>query len=122
MPCCVPNCRTGYRRTKYFPDKVTLPLFSFPSNEERRRAWIEAIPRPQPWNPTKESRVCSAHFPPEDIKTRDIIKCGFDTIVIPLERPCLVDTAWQSHPSSQVTSIYNGHLKTKSRFLNRCIF
>ena len=33
---------------------------SFP--EEKRKQWINAIKRKEPWTPTQSSRVCSLHF------------------------------------------------------------
>ncbi|KAK8774475.1 hypothetical protein V5799_011008 [Amblyomma americanum] len=54
MPfCCVPHCmnhsRNGWR------------LFCFPRDPGRRRLWSAMVQR-ENWQPTKASRVCSAHF------------------------------------------------------------
>jgi hypothetical protein len=35
-------------------------VISFP--EEKRKQWINAIKRKEPWTPTQSSRVCSLHF------------------------------------------------------------
>lgn len=43
-----------------------LCFFSFPSKEEERRKWVNAVKRKN-WKPSKTSRICSAHFREEDI-------------------------------------------------------
>ena len=65
--CCVPFCKSGYssvRRTK----KKT-GFFQFPSNAERKAAWIRAIHRKN-FVPSTYSRVCSIHFKEEDFVTQ----------------------------------------------------
>jgi hypothetical protein len=58
--CCVPGCsrRAGTNLTSQ------VKLFCFPSKERypvRHQAWIRAIRRDQ-FTPTKDTRVCNAHF------------------------------------------------------------
>lgn len=44
-----------------------LFLFSFPSNgKKERREWVIAVRRKN-WEPSKTSRICSAHFREEDL-------------------------------------------------------
>ncbi|KAG8259722.1 hypothetical protein J6590_008758 [Homalodisca vitripennis] len=43
-----------------------LPTAGFPSDETLRQKWIIAVKR-KDWEPTKFSKLCSAHFREEDI-------------------------------------------------------
>ena len=54
ITCCVYQChnRQGKPNTRFF---------SFPKDEERKGKWIAAIRRDN-WQPSKYSKVCSAHF------------------------------------------------------------
>lgn len=90
--CCVPFCRTGYRPTKEFPEKITLPLFKFPNDAELKKKWIKAIPRAN-FSPTTGSRVCSAHFHPECIKTADTFVVDSQTTSLKLEKTRLLHDA-----------------------------
>jgi hypothetical protein len=61
MVCCVaPNCsnNTGMRA----PNKVKISFFSFPFHPKFRQLWINHIRREKEWEPTRYSRLCSAHF------------------------------------------------------------
>ena len=101
MPvCCVPNCRTGYAPSKKFPNRITLPLFRFPSGDDDearqlRSSWIQEIPR-QDWSPNNQSRVCSAHFRPEEVLQEEVVTVGTDKVVSQLIRPKLVNNAASS--------------------------
>lgn len=53
--CCVPNCNSRYSKAK------KVKLFRFPSNPERRHAWIRAIRRKK-WLPNRHTRICQFHF------------------------------------------------------------
>lgn len=41
-------------------------MFSFPNNEDARKAWARAIPR-ENFVPSMNSKVCERHFSPDDI-------------------------------------------------------
>ncbi|XP_069687116.1 zinc finger protein 79-like isoform X2 [Periplaneta americana] len=61
--CCVVGCSNTYNNT----DDVIFYTFPTKSTEvERRKLWIRAVNRRRPdgsqWEPTKSSRICSAHF------------------------------------------------------------
>ncbi|XP_039290476.1 THAP domain-containing protein 6-like [Nilaparvata lugens] len=43
-----------------------ITFHSFPKNEDLRRKWIIATKR-KDWEPTKYSKICSAHFREDDI-------------------------------------------------------
>ncbi|XP_069705043.1 zinc finger protein 665-like isoform X2 [Periplaneta americana] len=58
--CSVPGCKTNYG-TKY------KSVFSFPSEEERRCTWLQAISR-KDFTVTKCSGVCIDHFRESDIE------------------------------------------------------
>ncbi|KAH7966616.1 hypothetical protein HPB49_018030 [Dermacentor silvarum] len=58
--CCVPRCHGNYTA------ECKAHVFRFPRYDELLMKWIRAIPR-QDFCPTRNSRVCEAHFSPEDI-------------------------------------------------------
>ncbi|XP_055939658.1 THAP domain-containing protein 2-like [Argiope bruennichi] len=87
--CCVPNCKSNY--TKNSPN---ISVFSFPRDENTRRAWISAIKRDN-FVPTKYSKVCAKHFPENQFLT---VREAFNTstgelIQVPMEYKRLVPGA-----------------------------
>jgi hypothetical protein len=55
--CCIVGCAQRQNKAKY------ISLHRIPSfPEEKRKQWINAIKRKEPWTPTQSSRVCSLHF------------------------------------------------------------
>ncbi|XP_065206860.1 THAP domain-containing protein 5-like [Planococcus citri] len=66
MKCSAPLCRGNYSTG----EKVSV--FKFPANDDLRKKWIAALKREKTFVPSKCSRVCEKHFPPEDIE-RDLI-------------------------------------------------
>ncbi|XP_039299305.1 peroxynitrite isomerase THAP4 isoform X2 [Nilaparvata lugens] len=65
MMCCVVGCSNSYRNT----EGKSIIFYSFPWRPyeiERREEWISNIRRTNedgtPWQPTKNSRVCSENF------------------------------------------------------------
>ncbi|XP_055928658.1 uncharacterized protein LOC129959790 [Argiope bruennichi] len=87
--CCVPNCKSNY--TKNSPN---ISVFSFPKDENTRRAWISAIKRDN-FVPTKYSKVCAKHFPENQFLT---VREAFNTstgelIQVPMEYKRLVPGA-----------------------------
>ncbi|XP_043677951.1 THAP domain-containing protein 1-like [Vespula pensylvanica] len=62
--CSVYGCNNRYSKEKKFQ------FFTFPfKNEHRLAAWITAVNR-KDWKPSKASRICSAHFKPQDFLHR----------------------------------------------------
>lgn len=61
--CSVPLCKSGYSSQRRKTKKIHF--FQFPTDPERRRAWIRAIRRTG-FIPTKYSKVCSQHFTADD--------------------------------------------------------
>ncbi|KAF2349488.1 Zinc finger C2CH-type [Trinorchestia longiramus] len=39
-----------------------LSFFNFPDNKEQRARWISAIQKPEGWQPSPNSKICSVHF------------------------------------------------------------
>ena len=62
--CCAPNCTSG--DVDCIEDVV---FHKFPPNEDRKKIWIEKIPR-RDWTPPKEPRLCSKHFTEDCYKTK----------------------------------------------------
>ncbi|XP_064472387.1 uncharacterized protein LOC135386403 [Ornithodoros turicata] len=65
--CCVVNCHNNVDSAKRVDTPITF--HSFPGKwyeTARREAWITAVrrkdPDGSPWQPTKKTRICSAHF------------------------------------------------------------
>uniref|UniRef100_A0A224Z926 THAP domain-containing protein 11-like n=1 Tax=Rhipicephalus zambeziensis TaxID=60191 RepID=A0A224Z926_9ACAR len=61
--CCVVGCSNTYKKSP------GTHFYTFPvlfHERERRRRWIAAVRRRRedgsPWEPTKNSRICSQHF------------------------------------------------------------
>jgi hypothetical protein len=55
--CCIVGCAQRQNKAK------NISLHRIPSfPEEKRKQWINAIKRKEPWTPTQSSCVCSLHF------------------------------------------------------------
>ena len=55
--CYIVGCAQRQNKAK------NISLHRIPSfPEEKRKQWINAIKRKEPWTPTQFSRVCSLHF------------------------------------------------------------
>ena len=55
--CAVPGC-----------DGADPGRYQFPKDSDLNRKWRIAIKRSQPWKPSEYSRVCGAHFKPDDFR------------------------------------------------------
>ncbi|KAJ7991944.1 hypothetical protein DPEC_G00289110 [Dallia pectoralis] len=53
--CCAVGCKTRV-------GTEGLRFYRIPLDLDRRRRWLVALRRGDSWSPTKDSRVCSAHF------------------------------------------------------------
>ncbi|XP_014781727.1 THAP domain-containing protein 2 isoform X1 [Octopus bimaculoides] len=64
--CCVPMCKNDAR---YDHDKI-LSFHSFPKDEKLRKEWTSKIKRDEGplFRIRKHTKVCSAHFRPDDFK------------------------------------------------------
>lgn len=54
--CCIPNCKSNY-----YSNEGYVPLFTFPSDENKLALWKKKIPR-KDYNVTKNMGVCIKHF------------------------------------------------------------
>ncbi|XP_077511431.1 THAP domain-containing protein 1-like isoform X1 [Amblyomma americanum] len=61
--CCVVGCSNTYKNS---PGTHFYKFPVLPHEQERRRRWIGAVRRRRedgsPWEPTKNTRICSKHF------------------------------------------------------------
>jgi hypothetical protein len=65
--CFVPGCNSNYDWVlKTTEDNRGMNIFKFPKNEERKQAWLKAIPRDD-FTPSSSSVVCQLHFHSTDI-------------------------------------------------------
>ncbi|XP_044262768.1 uncharacterized protein LOC123010130 [Tribolium madens] len=75
--CCVPGCNSNYDSTlKAKQNNRSISVFKFPKNEQRKQAWIKAIPRCKgmeeyqsigDFEPSSSSVVCQLHFNFNDV-------------------------------------------------------
>ena len=66
--CCVPECRTGYKKQKRDAEDADLekvPIFEFPKDKDQQLKWLRAIPRDN-LTITSSTRVCAKHFYEDD--------------------------------------------------------
>jgi len=54
--CCVPGCTSNYN-----PKDTYVTVFKFPTEEHRKKEWLQKIPR-KDFIPSKSSVVCINHF------------------------------------------------------------
>ncbi|XP_064468207.1 uncharacterized protein LOC135378953 [Ornithodoros turicata] len=87
--CCVVNCHNSVENTRGSCPSVTF--HSFPGKwyeTARREAWISAVRRENPdgssWQPTKRSKICSAHF----VNNR-VSNVEGDPSYVPMIFPCV---------------------------------
>lgn len=57
--CVAFNCKNGSSKNQSKAEKVGF--FSFPAKNPLRQAWVDKVKR-KDWNPSKRSKLCSAHF------------------------------------------------------------
>ena len=99
--CCVVGCRLNSSRgknAKQDDDLRSVSFFSFPSDPCRRRQWIHALRRDQKtFTVTKNTTVCSLHFPPSafhaGLRRRTPGTSGVDTGAGATRRRKVVDDA-----------------------------
>ena len=66
--CCVPHCKSGYKKGKEDPPPTSkLSFYRFPPEPGLRHKWIRNISRSDQ-EPNKNSRVCSIHFKDTDFQ------------------------------------------------------
>ena len=58
---CVVGCRSNYK------GEETVPVFSFPSDEDIRNRWIKFVNR-KDWQPTSSAVICIKHFESKFLK------------------------------------------------------
>ncbi|KAJ2942159.1 hypothetical protein O0L34_g11077 [Tuta absoluta] len=80
--CAVPSCRSSAR---YDKDRH---FYRFPSEETRRRQWIQACNRPELLNKSaattpKTYYMCDLHFQPSDLVTKRLKKFAIPTLNLP---------------------------------------
>lgn len=61
--CCVVGCKTGYKSNH---STIKASTFSFPTDENLKKKWIDKIPR-KDLIVTKNSTVCASHFTDDQI-------------------------------------------------------
>lgn len=87
--CCVPSCKSNYASE----NKGYVSVFYFPKNEERKRLWIESIPRKN-FVPSNHSVVCLNHFEASDVIGFNKFLQPDGTIkVLPVRTPQLKENA-----------------------------
>jgi hypothetical protein len=92
--CCVPGCNSNYDSAlKTTQNNRGMSIFKFPKNEERKQAWLKAIPRDD-FTPSSSSVVCQLHFHSTDIVRYDKhLQPDGSTKELLLNRPRLKDNA-----------------------------
>ncbi|XP_035737884.1 THAP domain-containing protein 1-like [Vespa mandarinia] len=66
----MPTSCSVYGCSNRFSKEKKIQFFTFPFKDEHRlAAWITAVHR-KDWKPSKASRICSAHFKPQDFLHR----------------------------------------------------
>ena len=55
MSCCAVSCANRYKKAS------GLGFFRFPSDLQRRKAWVKAVSRAK-WCPSTHDRLCGDHF------------------------------------------------------------
>ncbi len=66
--CCVPECRTGYKKRKdESADVEKVAVFTFPRDGNLRSKWIRSIPRKN-LVITSSTKVCAKHFYEDDFE------------------------------------------------------
>lgn len=66
----MPTSCSVYGCSNRFSKEKKIQFFTFPfKNKDRLEAWITAVHR-KDWKPSKASRICSAHFKPQDFLHR----------------------------------------------------
>lgn len=79
--CCVPLCSTNASKDPQ------IRYHEFPSNAERRAAWLRNISREGPggkgtvWQPNDRSLVCALHFTEQDYKKTEKLRILLPTAV-----------------------------------------
>jgi hypothetical protein len=92
--CCVPGCNSNYDSAlKTTQNNRGMSIFKFPKNEERKQAWLKAIPRDD-FTPSSSSVVCQLHFHSTDIVRYDKqLQPDGSTKELLLNKPRLKDNA-----------------------------
>ena len=88
--CCVPGCRGNYER-----NGPAVSVFHFPDDPERRKKWIQEIPRDL--NGLSNPVVCERHFMNHFvIKTNSFKNENGEIVNFPRKRPMLSKLAFPS--------------------------
>eukprot|EP00102_Acyrthosiphon_pisum_P006714 XP_003240276.1 PREDICTED: THAP domain-containing protein 2-like [Acyrthosiphon pisum] len=87
--CCVVGCKTGYKSNH---STIKVSTFSFPTDENLKKKWINKIPR-KDLIATKNSVVCASHFTDEQIIRTWTSGVGDKQVCINLKYPKLKEDA-----------------------------
>ena len=65
--CCVTGCKSGYYESAK-PSELGISFFKFPPDPDLRKEWKKCISKPDSWEATPNSRICSLHFVESDFQ------------------------------------------------------